>query len=100
MWDVPSGEVLTQSFSDGFKVRFNALKAAYEKRRAIYQQAYEDHLNWEFTEAELEEIVTFLEGAVGQHYLDGRWRMEAYTNTNTEDMEAEIVREATASLQK
>ena len=75
-------------------------KAAYEKRRAVYQEAYEDHLNWEFTEVELQEIVTFLEAPVGQHYLDGRWRMEAYTNKNTEDIEAEIVKEANDILSK
>jgi hypothetical protein len=100
LWGAPSGETLTESLSGGFEIRFKALKAAYEKRRAVYQQAYEDHLNWEFTEIELQEIVTFLEAAVGQHYLDGRWRMEAYTNTNTEDMEAEIVKEANDSLAK
>lgn len=100
MWKVASGEVLAEDLTSGFKVRFNALKAAYEKRRSVYQKAYEDHLNWEFTEIELSEIVTFLEKPIGQHYLDGRWRMEAYTNTNTEDMEAEILTEATDILQK
>jgi hypothetical protein len=100
LWDAPSGKILTDSLSGGFEVRFAALKAAYEKRRLIYQQAYEDHLNWEFTEIELQEIVTFLEAPVGQHYLDGRWRMEAYTNTNTEDLEAEIVKEAADNLPK
>ncbi|MDI1294614.1 MAG: hypothetical protein PSY12_01775 [bacterium] len=100
MWEARSGEVLTESIASGFDVRFKALKAAYAKRQSLYQQAYEDHLNWEFSEAELREIVTFLEKPVGQHYLDGRWRMEAYTNTNTEDMEAEIVNEAAASLHK
>jgi len=100
MWKVTSGKALTEDLTGGFHVRFEALKAAYEKRRSVYRQAYEDHLNWEFTETELSEIVTFLETPVGQHYLDGRWRMEAYTTTNTEDMEAEIVKEATDSLQK
>lgn len=100
MWHASSGEILTENISSGFELRFKALKAAYEKRRAIYQQTYEDHLNWEFTETELKEIVTFLEKPVGQHYLEGRWRMEAYTNTNTEDMETEIVKEAAASLAK
>lgn len=100
MWEARSGEVLTESVTGGFDVRFKALKAAYAKRQPLYQKAYEDHLNWEFSEAELREIVTFLEKPVGQHYLDGRWRMEAYTSTNTEDMEAEIVKEAVASLHK
>jgi len=100
MWSAPSDQVLTESITDGFEVRFKALESAYAKRKAIYQQAYEDHLNWEFTEAELREIVAFLENPVGQHYLDGRWRMEAYTNTNTEDIETDIVKEAVASLNK
>ena len=73
-----------ETLSDGSKIRFDALKAAYAKQRIKYQQAYEDHVNWEFTESELEEIVTFLSKPVGKHYLDGRWRMEAYTATNTE----------------
>ena len=100
MWKVASGEALTEDLASGFKVRFEALKTAYEKRRPFYQKAYEEHLNWEFTETELSAIVTFLEKPVGQHYLDGRWRMEAYTNTNTEDIEAEILKEAIGALQK
>lgn len=100
MWSVTPGAAISETFGDGFKVRFDALKAAYAKRRAKYQQAYEDHLNWEFTESELNEIVSFLGKPVGKHYLDGRWRMEAYTSTNTEDLEEEIVKEALASLKK
>jgi hypothetical protein len=100
LWKAKSGESLTESIGDGFKIRSEALKAAYAKRKAIYQQAYEDHLNWEFTEAELQQIVAFLSKPAGQHYLHGRWRMEAYTNTNTEDMEAEIISEAASTLSK
>lgn len=100
MWAVTPGEAITESLLDGFKIRFAALKAAYAKRRAAFQQAYEDHLNWQFTETELDEIVTFLSKPVGQHYLEGRWRMEAYSSTNTEDMEQEIVDEAVAGLKK
>lgn len=100
MWAAAPEATFKESFADGFRVRFDALKAAYIKRRTAYQQAYEDHLNWEFTEAELQEIVAFLGKPVGQHYLDGRWRMEAYSNTNTEDIEAEIVKEAVTSLKK
>ena len=72
LWKVKSGENLIEHLGDGFKIRSEALKGAYARRRAIYQQAYEDHLNWEFTEAELKEIVAFLSKPVGQHYLDGR----------------------------
>lgn len=57
-------------------------------------------VNWEFTEEELATIVTFLESRVGGHYLDGRWRMEAYSDTNTEDVEQGIVAEAQATLAK
>lgn len=100
LWEAPSDEPLTETLLGGFEMRFKALKAAYEKRRAVYQRTYEEHLNWEFTEIELQEIVTFLESPVGQHYLDGRWRMEAYSTTNTEDMEAEILKEAAEGLLK
>jgi hypothetical protein len=44
--------------------------------------------------------VPFLESPVGKHYLDGRWRMEAYTDTKAEDIEQGIVAEAQASLAK
>ena len=100
IWDVSKGKVLNETLGNGFKIRFDALRAAYARRRATYQQSYEDHLNWEFTDAELKEIVAFLGKPVGKHYFDGRWRMEAYTDTNTEEIEEEIVKEAIASLQK
>lgn len=68
-----------------------ALKVAYEPYRQTWQEEYEDHLNWEFTEAELGEIVAFLENAVGQHFLEARWRMDAYISTNTERLVEEII---------
>lgn len=71
-----------------------ALKAAYEKYRPQYQEAYESHINWEFTEEELRGIVSFLESPLGEHYLDGTWRMEAYTGTNMEEAEEMLVRQA------
>ncbi len=98
MWRIKSGDPLTEDLLGGFNRRMSALRAAYDKHRAAYQQAYEDHLNWEFTEEELATIVVFLESPTGRHYLDGRWRMEAYTNTNTEDIEQAIVAEAQAKL--
>lgn len=98
MWTISSGQTLSETLSGGFEKRMVALRKAYAQHRAEYQKAYEDHLNWEFTEAELAEIVGFLERPVGQHYLDGRWRMEAYVGTNTEDLEARIVAEAQANL--
>jgi hypothetical protein len=71
------------------------LKTVYlEKYRPLYQEAYEQHLVCEFSEQELQEIVAFLEAPVGQHYLEGTWRMEAYTHTNMEEDEEALVREA------
>ncbi|MGZ2410915.1 hypothetical protein ACUXST_000312 [Sphingomonas sp. F9_3S_D5_B_2] len=100
MWQVLNGQAQVETFKGGFDKRMTALRSAYAKHRAEYQQAYEDHVNWEFTEAELAEIDGFLERPVGKHFLDGRWRMEAYVGTNTEELEAQIVKEAVASLGK
>lgn len=74
----------------------DALKSVYEKYRPSYQEAFESHINWEFTDEELLQMVTFLESPVGQHYLDGTWRMEAYTGTNMEETEDALVKEAVA----
>lgn len=76
-----------------------ALKSIYEKYRPEYQEAYESHINWEFTEDELRQMVAFLESPVGQHYLDGTWRMEAYTGTNMEEIQENLVKEAVALYQ-
>lgn len=104
---VPGGPMWAKSMTrpyetlgGGFEKRMEALRAAYSKHRAEYQEAYEQHVNWEFTEAELAEIVSFLEKPVGKHYLDGRWRMDAYVHTGMEDTEAQIVREAIASISR
>ncbi|MBB5712194.1 DUF2059 domain-containing protein [Sphingomonas xinjiangensis] len=98
MWPIKPGSQPMEDLRGGFERRMSALKRAYEKHRTAYQQAYDDHVNWEFTEKELAVIVAFLESPAGRHYLDGRWRMEAYTDTNTEDVEQGIVAEAQASL--
>ncbi|MBX7534031.1 DUF2059 domain-containing protein [Qipengyuania sp. 1XM1-15A] len=74
-----------------------ALKAEYEKYRSIYQSEYEQHLNWEFTEDELRQMVAFFETPVGRHYLAGSWRMEAYIGTNMEETEQALVAEAVKS---
>lgn len=97
VWQVSDG-VPTESMIGGLEKRMIALTNAYAKHRATYQQAYESHVNWEFTEAELIEIVAFLERPTGQHFLEGRSRMEAYVGTDTEELEAQIVAEAVASL--
>ncbi|SBV32250.1 protein of unknown function [uncultured Sphingopyxis sp.] len=72
----------------------DALKSVYEEYRPQYQEAYEDHINWEFTEEELRGIVSFLDSPLGKHYLDGSWRMEAYTGTNMEETEEMLVTKA------
>jgi hypothetical protein len=100
MWQVSNGQVLTEDLKGGFEKRMAALTTAYGKHRATYQQAHESHVNWEFTEAELAQIVVFLESPVGKHFLDGRWRMDAYVGTDTKAMEEQIVKEAIASLAK
>ena len=53
-----------------------------------------------FTEEELRGIVSFLESPLGEHYLDGTWRMEAYTGTNMEETEELLVKEAVEIYQK
>lgn len=98
MWQLSNGQAITENLGDGLERRMAALTSAYAKHRAEYQQEYEDHVNWEFTEPELMEIVTFLEGPTGKHFLDGRWRMQAYVETNTEELEEQIVKEAMTSL--
>lgn len=71
-----------------------ALRSVYVKYRPAYQSEYEQHLNWEFTEDELRQMIAFFESSVGQHYLEGTWRMEAYTGTNMEEAEQALVAEA------
>ncbi len=101
MWQsAASGKQEIGTFSEAMNSRFAALKQAYEKHRKDYQKAYEGHINWEFTEAELAEIVAFLEKPVGQHYLDGSWRMTAYVGTDMEELEQQIVTEAASAAAK
>lgn len=78
----------------------DALQLAYEPHRLTWQAAYESHINWEFTEPELEEIVLFLEGPSGQHFLEARWRMDTYVNTDTEHLVEQIISTAAAALNK
>ena len=73
-----------------------AVRLAYEPHRPTWQGEYESHINWEFTESELEEIVLFLEGPSGQHFLEGRSRMDAYIGTNTEHLVEQIIAAAAA----
>jgi len=55
----------------------DALKAAYEQYRPIYQEEYERHINWEFTEQELQGIVAFLEPRLDDtiSMAAGEWRL-------------------------
>ena len=98
MWQGTTGGPIAETLGGGFDRRRAALLDAYDRHRAEYQREYESHVNWEFTEEELREIVGFLERPVGRHFLDGRWRMDAYVGTNTEAMEEQIVRDAMAAL--
>jgi len=75
-----------------------AVLRAYGKHRQTWQDEYERHVNWEFTEQELEALVAFMTGAVGRHYLDSRWRMKAYVGSNTEHLLDEIAAEARGYL--
>ena len=92
------GAVAEITFQQSFELPMNALLKAYEKHRATWQEEYETHVNWEFDEEELAIIVAFLESAVGEHFLEGRWRMGAYVGTNTEALIEQIVAEAQAAL--
>ncbi len=74
--------------------------AAYDKHRHTWQDEYETHVNWEFEEEELSLIVAFLESAVGQHFLEGRWRMGAYVGSNTEDLVEQVLADAEAVLRE
>ena len=100
-WQAPTRQIAKpETFVGAVEARMTALKKAYVPHRSTYQQAYDNHVNWEFTEEELAEIVSFLERPVGKHFLDGRWRMEAYVGTDTEELEQQIVNAAAASLTK
>jgi hypothetical protein len=88
------------TFREAFEIPRAALQNAYEKRRHVWQEQYESHLNWEFIETELSAIVAFLESEFGQHYLEGEWRMNAYTSTNTEALLEEIISEAKTEVEQ
>lgn len=74
--------------------RIAALRTVYARYRSVYQEEFESHINWEFTESELREMVAFFGSPTGQHYFDGTWRMNAYTGTNLEEVEQQLVEEA------
>ncbi len=82
------------TFFDRLSKPIEALRRAYEPHRPEYQEAFESHVNWEFTEDELTEIVAFLETPTGRHFLDGRWRMGAYTDTFMEEVTEQIILQA------
>jgi hypothetical protein len=78
----------------------DALRLAYEPHRLTWQAEYESHINREFTEPELAQIVSFLESPSGQHFLEARWRMDAYIGSNTEHLVEQIISAAAAALTK
>ena len=102
---VPGGAIFTagaasggMTLQQGVDTSMRALLNAYEKHRATWQEEYERHVNWAFSEEELSLMVAFLESPVGKHFLEGRWSMGAYVGTNTEHLIEEIVTEAKAGF--
>jgi len=93
---LPGGPLVGSGLN--FGANLEAVARAYAKHRAVWQDEYERHANWEFTEEELRGIVGFLESDIGKHFLEGRWRMDAYVATNTEHLLEDIVADAQASL--
>ena len=87
------GDVL---YGEAFTVAKAAISAAYEEHRSVWQDEYDSHVNWEFDEGELGEIVAFLSSPAGKHYQEGLWRMGAYIGTNTEHLIDEILQKACA----
>lgn len=81
-------------YGEAFGAAHSAIRAAYEPHQGVWQTEYEEHINWEFEEDELREIVAFLGSAAGRHYQQGLRRMKAYIGTNTEDLIEQIVQEA------
>jgi hypothetical protein len=75
-----------------------ALQAAYARHRSVWQAQYEAHVDHAFGEADLAVIVAFLESAAGRLYLDWNGRMDAYIETNTEELVEEIVATAHAAV--
>jgi hypothetical protein len=86
------------TYGQAFELPMNALLAAFQIYRATWQEEYESHVNWEFSEDELLLIVGFLESSAGEHFLEGRWRMGAYVGTNTEHLLERILADAEAAL--
>jgi hypothetical protein len=86
------------TFEGTVDVAFRALRGAYAKHRDVWQEEYESHVNWEFTQDELDQIVQFLETPAGQHFLEGGRRMDAYIGTNTEELAQQIYSEAEKAL--
>ena len=101
---IPGGHIYARAaergatFGGAVEASLTVLRSAYEKHRHIWQEEYESHINWEFAESELAQVVAFLEAPVGQHFLDGRWRMDAYISTNTEELVEQIVEEAESAI--
>jgi hypothetical protein len=90
-----SGRLSLRDFLGGPQ---EAVRQAYEPYRHIWQEEYERHLNWEYTEDELRQIVAFLESDAGRHYRMGDWRMRAYVDTNTEHLIEQIIDDTEAIL--
>jgi hypothetical protein len=96
---LPGGEVfdaVPEGISPGTAMEraMGALLAAYEPHRSALQAAYEEHVNWEFEEDELAEVVRFLGTAAGQHYRDAAESMDFYVECAIREPFEDIVEEA------
>jgi len=96
-WQNGTGET---TIIEMFTGPIEALRTEYEQYRERYQEEFENHINWEYTEEELRQLVTFFESPVGQHYIEGDWRMRAYSATNLEEIEWELVQKAVERYQR
>ncbi len=89
------GDVL---FPDFVAAPGRALSQAYAPQRDEWQAQYENHLNQEYANAELEALTAFFDSPLGKHYLDGEWRMRTYIRSNMEPAVEDLQTEAEAIL--
>jgi hypothetical protein len=70
------------------------VQRAYKPHRQIWQEEYESHVHWEFSEGELAEAIRFFGGEAGRHFREGLFRLRAYVGSNTEDLVEQVIAEA------
>jgi hypothetical protein len=86
------------SFREAFTIPKAALLRAYAPRLHVWQREYESHVDQEYSEAEVRQIVVFLESNAGRRFVTGEQRIQAYVGTNTEKLLERILRQAEADL--